>query len=111
MAVCRRTSSSAYSRTTAGSSGLSPPSRWALVHYHEAHKFLLMAHNQAGIRGLGRMVANPGAFRSSSALVDGCLREMTDIMHRRRPPSRTPTCYSTSLGSLATSLMGPSLPR
>lgn len=46
------------------------PSMAALVRFHSANKLLLLAHSQAGMRTLGRIVANHDAKSIASVLAD-----------------------------------------
>ncbi len=61
-------------------------SRHRLVKFHQAHKFALMAHNQAGYRRLGRIVANPKEYSDTAAWARAYLLEFTEVM--RRPPTQ-----------------------
>jgi uncharacterized protein YbgA (DUF1722 family)/uncharacterized protein YbbK (DUF523 family) len=57
-------------------------SRKTLTDFHAAHKYQLMAHNQAGMRRAGRLLANPDAFDSIDDLAQAYHAEFTSIMSR-----------------------------
>jgi uncharacterized protein YbgA (DUF1722 family)/uncharacterized protein YbbK (DUF523 family) len=60
--------------------------RAALMRFHERHKLLLMARNQAGMRRLGRLLGE-SARRDGAAELAPVYREgLTEIL--RRPPTR-----------------------
>jgi uncharacterized protein YbgA (DUF1722 family)/uncharacterized protein YbbK (DUF523 family) len=64
--------------------------RWtaaSLVHFHTAHKLLLLAHAPEGYRELGRLVAAPGRLRRSDLerrYAEEFMRTMAVIATRRR---------------------------
>ncbi len=60
--------------------------RAALMRFHERHKFLLMARNQAGMRRLGRLLGESGKKDGPHELAQTYLAGMTEVM--RRPPTR-----------------------
>lgn len=60
--------------------------RDSLMSYHQAYKYLLMAHSQEGTRRLGRLLANPDHYATTQELADAYLREFTKVM--KRSPSR-----------------------
>ena len=61
-------------------------SRAALTGFHERHKFLLMARNQAGMRRLGRLLGSAGREVPAADLARDYLSGMTAVL--RRPASR-----------------------
>jgi uncharacterized protein YbgA (DUF1722 family)/uncharacterized protein YbbK (DUF523 family) len=60
--------------------------RAALMRFHEKHKFLLMARNQAGMRRLGRLLGDSGRGDEAGALAPLYREVLTEVM--RRPPTR-----------------------
>ncbi len=64
--------------------------RDALMRYHRAYKYLLMAHNQEGTRRLGRLLAKPERYVTVHGLADAYLAEFSQIM-QRRPTRRNHT--------------------
>ncbi|HBL31931.1 MAG TPA: DUF1722 domain-containing protein [Acidobacteria bacterium] len=60
--------------------------RAALMRFHEAHKFLLMARNQAGMRRLGRLLGASAKGEDTAALAAAYRSGLTEVM--RRPPTR-----------------------
>ena len=64
--------------------------RATLTHFHEHHKFLLMAHNQTGTRRLGRLLGTPQQFSNDGALAAAYLEGFSNIM-RRIPTLRNHT--------------------
>ena len=50
-----------------------PASMAALVRFHQDSKLLLLAHSEAGMRALGRVVANAGGLTAAESLV--CYRD------------------------------------
>ncbi len=52
-----------------------------LVQFHADHKYLLMAHNQAGYRRLGRLVADAGNIKKSE-LLDSYIVELMQLLGR-----------------------------
>jgi uncharacterized protein YbgA (DUF1722 family)/uncharacterized protein YbbK (DUF523 family) len=60
--------------------------RASLMRFHERHKFLLMARNQAGMRRLGRLLGESGKKDDPRELARTYLAGMTEVM--RRPPTR-----------------------
>jgi len=60
--------------------------RAALMRFHERHKFLLMARNQAGMRRLGRLLGESGKKDDARDLAQAYLAGMTEVM--RRPATR-----------------------
>lgn len=65
-------------------------SRAALTRFHERHKFLLMAHNQAGTRRLGRLLGTPNPSSDDGALAAEYIQEFSNVM-RRTPTIRNHT--------------------
>jgi uncharacterized protein YbgA (DUF1722 family)/uncharacterized protein YbbK (DUF523 family) len=61
-------------------------SRASLMGFHERHKFLLMARNQAGMRRLGRLLGESGKKEDAHELAQTYLAGMTEVM--RRPATR-----------------------
>jgi uncharacterized protein YbgA (DUF1722 family)/uncharacterized protein YbbK (DUF523 family) len=59
--------------------------RGALVAFHAAHKFVLLAHNQDGMRRLGGMIGRAGDYPSTRALADAYWTDFSRVM------ARTPT--------------------
>lgn len=60
--------------------------RAALMRFHEQHKFLLMARNQAGMRRLGRLLGDAGRSSEPAELASEYRRGLTEIL--RRPATR-----------------------
>lgn len=60
--------------------------RASLMRFHERHKFLLMARNQAGMRRLGRLLGQSGKQDGARELARTYLAGMTEVM--RRPATR-----------------------
>jgi uncharacterized protein YbbK (DUF523 family)/uncharacterized protein YbgA (DUF1722 family) len=60
--------------------------RASLMRFHERHKFLLMARNQAGMRRLGRLLGEAGRGDDSADLARLYLDGLTAVM--RRPATR-----------------------
>jgi uncharacterized protein YbgA (DUF1722 family)/uncharacterized protein YbbK (DUF523 family) len=60
--------------------------RASLTRFHERHKFLLMARNQAGMRRLGRLLGSAGREVRPEDLARDYLRGLTVVL--RRPASR-----------------------
>ena len=60
--------------------------RASLMRFHERHKFLLMARNQAGMRRLGRLLGESGKKDDPRELAQAYLAGMTEVM--RRPATR-----------------------
>lgn len=60
--------------------------RASLMRFHERHKFLLMARNQAGMRRLGRLLGQSGKQDGARELAQTYLAGMTEVM--RRPATR-----------------------
>jgi uncharacterized protein YbgA (DUF1722 family)/uncharacterized protein YbbK (DUF523 family) len=60
--------------------------RAALMRFHERHKFLLMARNQAGMRRLGRLLGESGKGDDPRELARTYLAGMTEVL--RRPATR-----------------------
>jgi len=60
--------------------------RAGLMRFHERHKFLLMARNQAGMRRLGRLLGESGKKDDARELAQTYLAGMTEVM--RRPATR-----------------------
>ncbi len=60
--------------------------RAALMRFHERHKFLLMARNQAGLRRLGRLLGEAGKGTATAELAAAYRAGLTQIL--RRPASR-----------------------
>jgi uncharacterized protein YbgA (DUF1722 family)/uncharacterized protein YbbK (DUF523 family) len=61
-------------------------SRAALTQFHAQHKFLLMAHSQAGTSRLGRLLAHPERFADIRHMATAYMDAFTAAM--RRPPTR-----------------------
>ena len=55
-----------------------------LLDFHQYHKYWIMAHNQAGLKRLGKMLANRGE-RSVEELASDYLDEYSKVVHR--PPT------------------------
>jgi uncharacterized protein YbgA (DUF1722 family)/uncharacterized protein YbbK (DUF523 family) len=64
--------------------------RVSLTRFHERHKFLLMAHNQAGTRRLGRLLGTPQQSSDDGALAAAYLEGFSNVM-RRTPTLRNHT--------------------
>lgn len=60
--------------------------RASLMGFHERHKFLLMARNQAGMRRLGRLLGESARRDDPRALAREYQEDLTAVM--RRPPTR-----------------------
>jgi uncharacterized protein YbgA (DUF1722 family)/uncharacterized protein YbbK (DUF523 family) len=60
--------------------------RAALMRFHERHKFLLLARNQAGMRRLGRLLGDSGKKDDIRQLADTYREGLTEVL--RRPPTR-----------------------
>ncbi|HEV2851513.1 MAG TPA: DUF523 and DUF1722 domain-containing protein [Thermoanaerobaculia bacterium] len=60
--------------------------RAALLRFHERHKFLLMARNQAALRRLGRLLGESDRREPVEALAAAYRRGLTEIL--RRPATR-----------------------
>lgn len=63
--------------------------RWtraALMRFHEQHKLLLLARNQAGLRRLGRLLGESGRRGDVRQLARAYREGLTEVM--RRPPTR-----------------------
>jgi uncharacterized protein YbgA (DUF1722 family)/uncharacterized protein YbbK (DUF523 family) len=60
--------------------------RASLMRFHERHKFLLMARNQAGMRRLGRLLGESAKNDPPAGLAAAYLAGMTEVL--RRPPTR-----------------------
>lgn len=60
--------------------------RAALIRFHEKHKLLLLARNQAGMRRLGRLLGESGRRDGTLELARAWREGFTDVM--RRPPTR-----------------------
>jgi uncharacterized protein YbgA (DUF1722 family)/uncharacterized protein YbbK (DUF523 family) len=60
--------------------------RAALMRFHERHKFLLLARNQAGMRRLGRLLGDSGKDSPAGDLAAGYREGLTEVF--RRPASR-----------------------
>jgi len=63
--------------------------RWtraSLMRFHERHKFLLLARNQAGMRRLGRLLGESGRRDSAQELARAYRDGLTEVL--RRPPTR-----------------------
>jgi uncharacterized protein YbgA (DUF1722 family)/uncharacterized protein YbbK (DUF523 family) len=60
--------------------------RSSLMRFHERHKFLLMARNQAGMRRLGRLLGQSDKKDDPGELAQAYLAGMTEVM--RRPATR-----------------------
>src|SRR6185369_5408821 len=54
--------------------------RAALTRFHERHKFLLMARNQAGMRRLGRLLGSAGREVPAADLARDYLRGFTEVL-------------------------------
>jgi uncharacterized protein YbbK (DUF523 family)/uncharacterized protein YbgA (DUF1722 family) len=61
--------------------------RSALMTFHAAHKYQMMAHNQTRLRDAGRLLAKPDAFASDDELAAAYLLAFTTIM-KRTPTTR-----------------------
>jgi uncharacterized protein YbgA (DUF1722 family)/uncharacterized protein YbbK (DUF523 family) len=60
--------------------------RAALMRFHERHKFLLLARNQAGLRRLGRLLGESGRAEPAADLAAAYRRGLTETL--RRPATR-----------------------
>lgn len=60
--------------------------RARLIQFHQAHKYLLMAHNQDATRRLGRIAANPDAYETIEQMGEVYFGDFVTIM--KRTPSR-----------------------
>lgn len=60
--------------------------RASLMRFHERHKFLLMARNQAGMRRLGRLLGESGKSEPVDVLAHIYRRGLTEVL--RRPATR-----------------------
>jgi uncharacterized protein YbgA (DUF1722 family)/uncharacterized protein YbbK (DUF523 family) len=60
--------------------------RAALMRFHEQHKFLLLARNQAGMRRLGRLLGESGKQDDARQLAQVYREGLTEVM--RRAPTR-----------------------
>jgi uncharacterized protein YbgA (DUF1722 family)/uncharacterized protein YbbK (DUF523 family) len=60
--------------------------RAALMRFHERHKFLLLARNQAGMRRLGRLLGDSGKDSPAGDLAAGYREGLTEVFCR--PASR-----------------------
>lgn len=60
--------------------------RAALMRFHEKHKLLLMARNQAGMRRLGRLLGDSAPKDHLGALAAAYREGLTEVL--RRPPTR-----------------------
>jgi uncharacterized protein YbgA (DUF1722 family)/uncharacterized protein YbbK (DUF523 family) len=60
--------------------------RASLMRFHERHKFLLLARNQAGMRRLGRLLGDSGKGDDPAALARIYREGLTETL--RRPPTR-----------------------
>jgi uncharacterized protein YbgA (DUF1722 family)/uncharacterized protein YbbK (DUF523 family) len=65
-------------------------SRAALLQFHAQHKFVLVAHSQAGTQRLGRLLAHPEQWADDQTLAAAYLDGFTDVM-RRTPTRRSHT--------------------
>lgn len=66
--------------------GIGRVTRRSLSEFHAAHKFVLMAHNQQGMRRLGAMLGRAGEFPSTHTLAGEYWAEFSEIM--KRTPTR-----------------------
>ena len=64
--------------------------RRALLEYHAAHKFVLMAHSQQGMRRLGAMLGRAKEYPGTRQLADAYWREFSKVM-KRTPTRRSHT--------------------
>jgi uncharacterized protein YbgA (DUF1722 family)/uncharacterized protein YbbK (DUF523 family) len=60
--------------------------RAALMRFHERHKFLLMARNQAGMRRLGRLLGDSPKSEAAAELARRYHDGLVEVL--RRPPAR-----------------------
>jgi uncharacterized protein YbgA (DUF1722 family)/uncharacterized protein YbbK (DUF523 family) len=60
--------------------------RAALMRFHEQHKFLLLARNQAGMRRLGRLLGESDRQDGARDLARAYREGLTEVL--RRPPTR-----------------------
>jgi uncharacterized protein YbgA (DUF1722 family)/uncharacterized protein YbbK (DUF523 family) len=60
--------------------------RAGLMRFHERHKFLLMGHNQSGMRRLGRLLGEAGKKAPAEELAAAYRAGLTEIL--RRPATR-----------------------
>ena len=61
-------------------------SRRALMEFHAAHKFVLMAHSQRGMRRMGALLGRASEFPNPRELADRYWEEFSAVM--RRAPTR-----------------------
>ena len=80
--------------------GLTPS---ALVDFHSDHKYLIMAHNQAAYRELGRMVADAGK-RPIDELADEYVSLLMETLARRATPRQHVNVLQHLMGYLKQSL-------
>jgi uncharacterized protein YbgA (DUF1722 family) len=52
------------------------------MRFHERHKLLLLARNQAGMRRLGRLLGESGPHDGARELARAYREGLTDVMHR-----------------------------
>lgn len=73
--------------------------RSRLISFHTAHKMLLRAHNEAGYRRLGKLVASFGS-RPDGEIFTEYEDEFFDIVKRRAAPKRHANVLQHTLGYL-----------
>lgn len=71
----------------------------ALVQFHTQHKFALLAHNQAGYRRLGRLIANEDKLRPK-ALATLYISEFMAVLKLRATPKKHANVLMHILGFL-----------
>ena len=75
----------------------------ALVDFHSDHKYLIVAHNQAAYRELGRMVADAGK-RPIDELADEYVSLLMETLARRATPRQHVNVLQHLMGYLKQSL-------
>lgn len=73
--------------------------RGKLVAFHTAHKMLLRAHNEAGYRRLGKIVASFGS-RTDAEVFDAYEEEFFTVLRRRATPKRHANVLQHAVGYL-----------
>lgn len=79
------------------------PTPAKLVRFHARHKLLLMAHREASMRTLGRIVANPER-RELSALLDDYERELGRALERPWRPGPLVNVWEHAFGYVSKEL-------
>ena len=60
--------------------------RKELIRFHEEYKYVLMAHNQAGAKRLGKIIAKPDDYSSKQAWAEAYMDEFALVM--KKPASK-----------------------